>query len=295
VSSTTSNVRIRRRCNRIRITSLAIEALLDNWFALITNTSRASPQTQGPPKTPHPTFTRRLKKNPVSLEAQRIYRDELYERPEHLNRFHLPVELGDIYQKIDHEKQFVLVGQPCDLMVRMDGKRKPEFSFVTLLPIRGDDPNKTKPESTTRRTVFELPAFKGGNPAWVEMDRPCLVPVESVDYCALNDKGIGLAPFPGNPPDWILPSWEERWKLLVETAETLRNTMNGKNSKNERVDLLKAQFGVRPDCKAKPSVKGDKFDLGLKRTGRVLSPYARALLTSYSAHVARDAFEPAIA
>ena len=58
------NARIRRRCNRIRITSLAIEALLDNWFALITNTSRASTQTQGPPKNPHPTFTRRLNNCP---------------------------------------------------------------------------------------------------------------------------------------------------------------------------------------------------------------------------------------
>ena len=234
-------------------------------------------------------------KNPVSLEAQYIYRDEIYERPEHLNRFHLPAELGDIYQKIDHEKQFVLVGQPCDLMVRMDGKRKPELSFVTLLPIRFDDPNKTEPESTTRRTVFELPAFKEGNPAWVEIDRPCLVPVESVDYCALNDDGRGIAPAPDRRPDWIVPSWEARWETLLETAETLRKTMNEIRTKDERVAHLKAQFGVRPDCKARPSVKGNNFDLGLKRTGRILSPYARALLTSYSAHVARDAFEPAIA
>ena len=232
--------------------------------------------------------------NPVSLEAQHIYQDELYERPEHLNRFHLPVGLGDIYQKTDQEKQFVLVGQPCDLMVRTDGKRKPDLSFVTLLPIRFDDPNKAKSDSKTHRAVFELPAFKGANPAWVEMDRPCLVPVESVDYCALNDDGTGRAPTPCALPDWIVPSWERRWEKLAKNAETLRKRMEGNNN-NERIALLKAQFGVRPNCKAKPSMEGDNFNLGLKRTGRVLSPYARALLTNYSAHFARDAFEPAIA
>ena len=233
--------------------------------------------------------------NPVSVEAQHIYRDELYERSEHLNRFHLPVELGDIYQKRGHEKQFVLVGQPCDLMVRKDGRRTPDLSFVTLLPICSYDPNTAKPDSKAHRAVFELPAFKGGNSAWVEMDRPCPVPVESVDYCALNDSGSGLAPTPGAPPDWIVPSWEKRWDRLVNNAETLRKTLEGMTNKNERIARVKAEFGVRPDCKARPSMEGDNFNLGLIRTGRILSPYARALLTNYSAHLARDAFEPAIA
>ena len=233
--------------------------------------------------------------NPVSVEAQHIYRDELYERPEHLNRFHLPVELGDFFQKTTgQEKQFVLVGQPCDLMVRTDGKRTPDLSFVTLLPICSDDPNKAKPDSKTHRAVFELPAFKGGDPAWVEMDRPCLVPVESVDYCVLNDDGSGLAPIPGAPPDWIVPNWERRWDRLARKAETLRRALEGSNN-DERITQVKAQFGIRPDCKAKPSLEGDNFTLGLTRTGRILSPYARALLTNYSAHLARDAFEPAIA
>ena len=233
--------------------------------------------------------------NPVSVEAQQIYRDELYETPEHLNRFHLPVELGDIYQKTTgQEKQFVLVGQPCDLMVRTNGKRTPDLSFVTLLPIRLDDPNKANPDSKTHRPVFELPAFEGGNPAWVEIDRPCLVPVESVDYCALNDDGRGLAPSPGKPPDWIVPSWKQRWDRLAEQAEILRQKLEGNNN-SERITKIKAQFGVRPGCKAKPSIEDDNFNMGLIRIGRILSPYARALLTNYSAHFARDAFEPAIA
>ncbi len=232
--------------------------------------------------------------NPVSIEAQNIYRDELYENSEHLNRFHLPVELGDIYKKRVGEKQFILVGQPCDLMVRTDGKRAPDLSFVTLLPICSDDPNKAKPDSQTHRAVFELPAFKGGNPAWVEMDRPCLVPMESVDYCALNDDGSGLAPTSDAQPDWIVPSWERRWRKLAESAEALRMTLKGTN-RNERIAKIRTQFGIRTDCKAKPSMEGDNFNLGLIRTGRILSPYARALLTNYSAHLARDAFEPAIA
>lgn len=233
--------------------------------------------------------------NPVSVQAQQIYQEELYENPEHINRLHLPVELGDIYQKIVGEKKFVLVGQPCDLMVRRDGKRAPELSFVTLLPIRLDDPNSAQTDAKAHRASFELPAFKDGRSAWVEMDRPCSVPVESVDYCALNESGRGLAPTRARQPEWIVPSWEQRWRMLTAAADELRTALASKANKEERIAEIKAQYGIRSECKAKPDIEDNNYNLGLIRTGRIRSPYARALLTSYTAHLARDAYEPAIA
>lgn len=223
--------------------------------------------------------------NPVSLQAQQIYREELYENPDHLNRLHLPVELGDIYQKIGGTKEYVLVGQPCDLMVRGDGKRTPELSFVTLLQILGDTLNPPQ-----HRALFELPAFKNGQSAWVALDRPCTVPVECVDYCALNGNGRGLAPTFDHRPEWILPSWEKRWKALAAKADKLRN-----EHRSQLIAAIKAQYGVRKECEVKPDIEGSNFNLGLMRTRRIRSPYARALLTSYTAHLARDAHEPAIA
>ena len=58
-----------------------------------------------------------------SREALRIQRFETYEPNEALNRFYLPLELGDIFEGPSVGRQYILLTQPCDLMVRKDGKR----------------------------------------------------------------------------------------------------------------------------------------------------------------------------
>ena len=230
--------------------------------------------------------------NRPSVEAQQIYRREVYEDADYLSGLHLPIELGDIFKKEQGSKQFVLVAQPCDLMVRNNssGRRSPELSIVTLLPIRGDDPNAASTGARAPRTVFELPAFTGASPAWVELDRPAPVPVESLDYCVFNEDGRGFAPFEPEIPDWILPAWSERGSTLALEAGRLRSDFNG-ISNERRLELVRVRFGIRTDCIGKPFVEGDNFNLGLRRVGRVRPPFARALLTGYSAHQARADFD----
>ena len=237
---------------------------------------------------------RRGPSNPISTRAQLIYRQEIYESSVHLCGLHLPLELGDLFRKENGQKQFVLVAQPCDLMVRKSGERCPALSFVTLLPIRTTDPNAEISGSRIPRTVFELPAFSDdGNPGWVELDRPAPVPVEALDYCILNKDGRGVAPLPSQGPEWLLPSWEKRRDILTGAAEKVRDSFNGL-SRDDRVAVVKAHFGIRRDCIVKASMESHNFTLGLRRVGRILSPYARAILTSYCAHRARDAFDRAL-
>lgn len=230
--------------------------------------------------------------NTPSLEAQEIYHREVYEDADYLSHLHLPIELGDLFEKEKGSKQFVLVAQPCDLMVRNNssGRREPELSIVTLLPIRLDDPNAKVTGSRAPRAVFELPAFAGASPAWVELDRPAPVPVESLDYCVFNKDGRGIAPSGPEIPDWILPAWAERGITLAEEAEKVRVDFSG-ISKQERVNRVRVRFGIRKDCEATPFIEGENFNLGLRRVGRVRPPFARALLTSYSAHQARADFD----
>ncbi len=230
--------------------------------------------------------------NLPSVEAQGIYRREVYEDADHLSRLHLPIELGDLFKKENGSKHFVLVAQPCDLMIRNNnsGRRSPELSIVTVLPIRMTDPNADISRSRIPRAVFELPAFNGASPAWVELDRPAPVPVEALDYSVFNAGGRGFAPFEPEIPDWILPGWAERGSALAREADRIRAGFGG-ISNEQRVDLVRARFGVRKDCVATPFIEADNFNLGLRRVGRVRPPFARALLTSYSAHQARADFD----
>ena len=229
--------------------------------------------------------------NSGSVHAQRIYQDEIYDEGGHLARLYLPVELGDVFVKEHNNKQFVLVVQPCDLMVRSTGKRHPDLSFVTLLPIMGYDAERDVRPARTPGTLFELPAFwENGSSGWVELNRPAVVPIEAVDYCVLNSEGRSVAPLEEEQTEWLLPGWQKRGRRLRERAERLRRDYEGLRHL-EKAARVKAALGIRKSCVTKPLIEGDNFSLGLRRVRRVLPPYARALLTSYCLHVARDAFE----
>jgi len=63
--------------------------------------------------------------------AWRIQREELYEFELHIN------QIGDIFERVDatSEKRYILLAQPCDLMVRSDGRRHPELDRVPLVEV----------------------------------------------------------------------------------------------------------------------------------------------------------------
>ncbi len=238
---------------------------------------------------------RRALPSRASLEAQRVYQLEIYEDENDLASFHMPVELGDLFKKENGSKHFVLVGQPCDLMVRNNnaGRRSPELSIFTLLPIRLDDPNASQSNRRMRRVVFELPAFNDANSAWVEIDRPESVPVEVLDYCVFSGDGRGFAPREEEIPDGILPAWADRGYSLAEDANKVRIELAKASSwtNAERTDLLRSRFGIRRDCVATPFIDGDNFNLGMRRVGRVRPPFARAILTTYASHLTRADFD----
>ena len=67
-----------------------------------------------------------LREESVSSEALRIQRFESYESADELNQYFVPIELGDIFERDSNGQQYILLVQPCDLMVRKNGKRNYE-------------------------------------------------------------------------------------------------------------------------------------------------------------------------
>ena len=61
----------------------------------------------------------------VSAEALRLQRFESYDSgDDDLNPFYVPIELGDIFETTSNGKKYVLLAQPCDLMVRGSGRAR---------------------------------------------------------------------------------------------------------------------------------------------------------------------------
>jgi hypothetical protein len=216
--------------------------------------------------------------------ARRIYRRELYDVPDHLNKVHLPVELGDVFEN-DGDAFFVVVDQPCDLMVRSNGRRAPDRQFIVVVQISFDE------AWAKRSDAFELPAFsEDGQPAWAMLSRPRMVPVEALDYCVFDDDGRGLAPVLGQPPVWLWPSWRTRHELLARHAAQVKSAVDGAPDPLKQ-RLGESFYGIQRSTPFKLVVTEERLRFRVRRVRRLLAPYTRALLSRYSAQLARDAFE----
>lgn len=237
-----------------------------------------------------------------TAEAQRIYRRELYEEATYLNAVHLPLELGDLF-RTGAGKKYVTVGQPCDLMVRPDGRRAPDLAFANLLLVVDEDPNKqpaAEPDAgalpgSVRPLVpaFELPAFSSGASAWVRLDRAYLVPIEALDFCVFDLDGRSIAPRSGSEPAWIVPAWARRFDILANQAVKLRNRLMKLPNKDVKGRVADASFGRRAGSAAALAMDDDHWvSFDIERIARLCNPYSRALLARYAAHVSRDGFEP---
>ncbi|HUT56923.1 MAG TPA: hypothetical protein VNA25_03495, partial [Phycisphaerae bacterium] len=143
---------------------------------------------------------------PPPSNAWAIQREELYEPELHINRNHLPLEVGDIFERIGatSRKRYILLAQPCDLMVRSDGKRHPELDRVPLVEVVCAKEAPYCPE--------ELPYF-GSSPAerwYVKLKRVHQVRVCILDLCVLNDDGVARLIVGGDAPSGIRPAWKAR-------------------------------------------------------------------------------------
>lgn len=219
---------------------------------------------------------------PTTIRSRDIHRREIYEDREHLNGVHLPVELGDVFT-LPNSTEFVLVEQPCDLMVRGAGRRAPELVYVRLARLVDDGQG--------RSDVFELPVYReDGSSAWAHFGRTEIVAIQAVDYCVFGADGRSELDLDAEAPYGLWPAWTERHRRLVKDGRKTVTAVGDKTGA-DRMALVEARLRAGRTDSVKGEVDGNTIRYTLRRTNRLLSPYARALLTRYALHTARDAFD----
>jgi len=220
--------------------------------------------------------------------AVEVAHDEIYESAEHINGLQLPVALGDLFERSDGSR-YVVVAQPCDLMVRDEGKRAPDLSHVVMAKVTtGTDHQK-------QFSAFELPYFERGSreSAFVRLNRPATVRAVVLDACVFNPDGRARIRLQGgNPSPSLLPHWGVRQGLMAGLLGTLV----------ENVAAVTANASDKTQKAILGSFKGDPFQItelnaeekviewDCRRVGRLCDPWARALLARFSQYYARDAY-----
>ena len=225
-----------------------------------------------------------------SPEALRIQRFECYESADDLNQFHVPIELGDIFER--DEQRYVLLGQPCDLMVRKDGRRSYDDkcgltgSLVELV-VDYD-------EKKTKDSWKELPFYDQytGRPAFANFSSVHQVLLAVLDLCVLQKDGAATIDLDATSPELVIEAWRKRHNLLrrfFHTALTRYKQLEQKGVKKElrslalRTPSTTLRLPTRVDSKT--------LQYGLRRVMRLRQPWSGAMLTAYTHYQARAAFE----
>ncbi|MFH1034330.1 MAG: hypothetical protein V1806_07475 [Pseudomonadota bacterium] len=234
---------------------------------------------------------------PTPGSAWALQREELYEFEDHINKNHLPLELGDIFERVgsDSKKKYILLAQPCDLMVRNKGERQPEILRVPLVEI--------VPKDADQQYSEELPYFdESHNKKWfVKFKLVHFVCATMLDLCVFNQDGVTKLTFDGNVPSGIRPSWKKRhailsryWGKKVNKASKLVNACHSRDQIKKKVasdleDLLFIDDLFKGNLSEVNGVQSLTYNC--KRIGRLSRARANGLLMSYTATLGRPAYD----
>jgi len=227
----------------------------------------------------HTSFSSR----PTSWKIQRM---DWYEDAADLNAHNVPISLGDIFEK-PGGKRFVLLAQPCDLMIRSDGKRAYGLSEVYLAEIFKSEEHHDG--------EFELKYFdqNDGTSHFVRFGFRHAVFLDMLDLCAINADGVARYIKEMKAPEIMIRSLKERIQKLsggYEAAIAKISALEYKQRTKEAVRELTPPSSSQALFASTFEAKPPAIVYQCKRVGRISSPYSDALLSAFCAHLSRPAF-----
>lgn len=224
-----------------------------------------------------------------SLSTWKVQRIELYEDPEYLNPYFMPIELGDIFETSGAEShKYILLSQACDLMVRPKGNRHAAITeglFAEVVKGNQDvrthaelqyfDPNHSDNYFVSFKNVFAIRLFV-------------------LDFCTTNVDGNAEFTSGKACPKLLIPAWQMRWGHLDRfVGETITKYADFLTKGLEPATAAVLVAGCCNEKKLQPSINVEqkKLSYPLRRISRLRQPRAAALLARYANFVAREAFD----
>ncbi|MCB9688815.1 MAG: hypothetical protein H6735_27490 [Alphaproteobacteria bacterium] len=228
---------------------------------------------------------------PPCAEAIRVHRFELFESPEYINRHHLPIDLGDLFQDA-RGTQFILLSQPCDLMVRSNGRRSYDDKCTRQVVLAEivRPAGQSGPKDSWEKIDWYDEAT--GQPAYVDFANAHDVRLAVLDLCVLNEDGKASIDVDVAGSSGLIEPWQkhcEKVRRLFRAAIERYKELEKKQVKNEikKALLPAASLSARFDA----GVDGSVLTYEIRRVGRLLQPRAGAVLTHFAQYRSRAAFE----
>lgn len=236
----------------------------------------------------------------MALEYQK---SELYLNDSDINTHNLPIEAGDIFDRGDDSEAYILLAQPCDLMVRgSSGRSYDTNKFTKMVPLCVVKNGPTPDPSHS----YELKFWQSdGSSAYVHFAQTHLVRIVMLDLCVLRDDGRAIFDNQSTLPNTLNESWEQYAKKFLKQlnaesshASQLIEHIQGKQSAIPKQLKALAVAKILPCCsntnrfKSEATTQG--FSVNLRRVKRVNSFLTSDILRRFAHYQSRTAFEQSV-
>ena len=213
---------------------------------------------------------------------------------------HTPLNLGDLFVNEKDKTTYILLMQPCDLMVRCKdsqvGKRNNESIFIPLIPFKRitHEEFKKKTENHFRThssmsyyysNLSDIAEISFSGAEWVDIKVLDLAVLDPDGKCQLNLKNLP------NIPEICTIGWKKRLEDLIQYYSENGQQLNKIHKHVTRMKNQDVKELIRKATLTSQGYLKDNFNFHLKRIGRYRRPGSDRLLKAYMQYLSRDAEE----
>ena len=238
---------------------------------------------------------------PRSPQSDHLIRDERFDSASYLSEFHVPTDIGDIFELTSREGEkdyYLLLAQPCDLMVRRDGRRTDSGRPFVLAKLE----EQPRGSTTNENRRVEIGAILDDDRIWcAKIKSTIYLSPQLLDACVLSPDGRARL----RPVSSIAPHPSAGWEKMhtkidawckARLAEARRTTdLLPTESPFEGRDAVIAalrerafgQMFVDGRISLTVSEHGQAVVAGIRRVASLTGDRARALLVQLSQDASR--------
>jgi hypothetical protein len=198
-----------------------------------------------------------------------------------LNKLHAPLTSGDIFIS-GQSKRYMLLGQPCDLMVRETGKRRADVGWLVLIIDESDPQAPKQPRPLPDYRYYDLKdAFGIDKKAYVDFQNMFPVDLSVLDLAVFNSDGsVKLQQNQPEPTIVLTKGWA---KILKSAKNTIFPN---------KIPPVYRPIGLGKNAKTlEGSISGDTLVYPLTRIGKLHSVIASAILAAWATFQTRVALD----
>jgi hypothetical protein len=219
--------------------------------------------------------------SPTSEPLRKWREREMFDPADVVNQAFSPIFLGDIFavERAAKKEYFVLVAQPCDLIIRDTGSRNNNEALLLTV-------SEKVPKNATFAYNFEFP---GLGRRWILYSGATPINLNLLDIISFRSDGKLLFTGDVQASEIMLPGLQKKFEKLASSFGGLFDK-SGKRTGTVLSSKYR-RLSVSPFCGGDEPLKDARIELPIIRVGRIRSPYAEAVLSGFAIHHTREAFD----